>query len=282
MISSASEQRICDQERKMNAEAAETNGSWFAQLVNVGKDLVALLRDTALFILAMLLVIYPESVNRILVKAGFQEGSLAGFTWKSNLLDSNSSLEEAQATLSTLRAENKKLLDALAEANGKLVDPALQARVADLTKQNVALMTSTAKVQDSVSATLKSNAPLVQTALATSPSERAVNKADLSVGLQTLGLSDDERSKINGQLHDEGYGLDDLSGSYATAQRPLWFAQRSTVFYYAPSAIGPARQLAATMKRLTGVEFAVQRGSGLGVDPDRKAATLFVHYVHTP
>jgi hypothetical protein len=32
------------------------------------------------------------------------------------------------------------------------------------------------------------------------------------------------------------------------------------------------------MKSLTGQDFAVQRGAGLGVDPSRRDVTLYIHY----
>ncbi len=76
-----------------------------------------------------------------------------------------------------------------------------------------------------------------------------------------------------------GYSLDPLTYSYQTGERPSWFAPRSTVFYYAASAQPGAQQLAQFMKKVTGQDFAVQRGAGLGVDPSRKGVTFFVHYI---
>jgi hypothetical protein len=97
--------------------------------------------------------------------------------------------------------------------------------------------------------------------------------------LQTLGVSDPDRTALNEKIHAAGYGLDPQTWSYPAGERPEWFALRSTVFYYSNSAASEAQELARTMKSLTGQDFEVQRGAGLGVDPGRKDVTLYVHYV---
>jgi hypothetical protein len=99
------------------------------------------------------------------------------------------------------------------------------------------------------------------------------------VGLQTLGVADATREQLNQKLREEGYSLHDLSHSYQTDARPPWFASRPTVLYYARSTLPAAKQLAAVMKKLTGIDFVVQRGSGSGVDPGQQDVTLFVHYI---
>ena len=48
----------------------------------IGKDLFALLRDFSLFLLAALLLLFPAQLNDILMRAGFEEGSVVGFKWK--------------------------------------------------------------------------------------------------------------------------------------------------------------------------------------------------------
>jgi hypothetical protein len=140
---------------------------------------------------------------------------------------------------------------------------------------------ATKQVQTVVSQTIDSNLPLVEKALSSSsqlaPARRA--QSDYLVGLQTLGVPDTERIAINEKLQSDGYSLDPLTYSYPAGERPAWFAPRSTVSYYSASALPAAQQLARFMKTVTGQEFAVQRGAGLGVDPSRKEVTLFVHYI---
>ena len=102
--------------------------------------------------------------------------------------------------------------------------------------------------------------------------------SDYLVGLQTLGVPDTTREQLNQKLREEGYSLHEISHSYQTDARPPWLASRPTILYYARSSLAAAKQLAGVMKKLTGNDFAVQRGSGLGVDPGQQDVTLFVHY----
>src|SRR5882672_11069268 len=100
--------------------------------VNFGKDLVALLRDLALFVLALLLIAFPSTFNNVLSSAGFEEGSFVGFKWKPKLLDSDAALKEAQALITDLRDQNGKMSKALNEVHSKVNDPALKEQLAKL------------------------------------------------------------------------------------------------------------------------------------------------------
>lgn len=104
-------------------------------------------------------------------------------------------------------------------------------------------------------------------------------RADYLVGLQTLGLADAARTELNGRIQGEGWGLHPTSASYGAGEKPGWFAGRSTVFYYSTASQKAAAELAEAMHTLTGETFAVQRGSGAGVDPSQRDVTLFVHYM---
>lgn len=266
----------------MATEGSPADGSRVTRSISVGKDLVSLFRDGALFALTALLVLFPSTFNTLLVNAGFEEGSLVGFKWKNKLVETNSALQDAQKTISSLQAKNDELVKALAEANSKTKDPASEKTLAKLEVENRQLKETTRQVQSAVSQTIQANIPLVEKVLgsAGTGSARAPRaKSDYTVGLQTLGVPDSERIELNEKLRSDGYGLDPLTYAYAAGERPNWFADRSTVFYYAASAAKAAEDLARFMKTLTGQEFVVQRGAGLGVDPARRDATLFVHYV---
>src|SRR5262245_36352960 len=134
-------------EQLMSDNLARVNNSWITKFIGVGKDLVALLRDGALLCLAVLLVVFPDRFNSILVDAGFEEGSVVGFKWKKKLVDSNQALEEARTTIARLQSKNDDLLKALTEANAKANDPKLSERVATLESENRNLKNVTEKVQ---------------------------------------------------------------------------------------------------------------------------------------
>jgi hypothetical protein len=264
----------------------EANGTfkkpkWPAAAVSLGKDAVALFRDGALLIVALLLIVFPRTFNAILVDAGFEEGSVVGFKWKSKLVESDEALQRAQSTITELQNKNDELVAALGRVKTRPNDAQLEQQIDKLEDQNRRLKGSTQQVQAAVSQTIESNAPLVQKALAASTERPATArpKSDYLVGLQTVGVTDDDRKTINDKVAADGYGIDATSYSYPAGQRPSWFAPVSTVFFYAASAIPQARELAQFLKSATGQTFVVQRGAGLGVDPARRDVTLFVHYV---
>lgn len=118
--------------------------------------------------------------------------------------------------------------------------------------------------------------------------ERFIRKSKLSnnirindyiVGLQTVGIKDSSRKSMNTKLEEKGYILDDVTYSYDLGNNPSWFASKPTVFYYSTVSRQEAEKLALLFKTLTKKDFVVQRGAGLGVDPDKKAITFFIHYL---
>lgn len=143
-----------------------------SSMVAVSKDLVSVLRDSALLLLALLLIAFPTTLNSVLVKAGFVEGSFVGFKWKSNLVDSDAALKEARATITDLQKRNDEMTNVLARANSRLSDPSLKADIAKLVQDNKQLMVNTQQVQASVSSTITSNAPLVDRALAVTSADK--------------------------------------------------------------------------------------------------------------
>lgn len=258
---------------------SRTWGERISGAIGLSKDFVALLRDAALFVLAALLVLFPVHFNRMLVNAGFQEGNVAGFKWTSSLVKSNEALQEAQTTIATLQARNEELLKVLNDPATRVGSAALQQQLGTLQRDSAEIQSSTREVQQTVSQTIAANTPLVAKATAATGASAPHGKADYRVGVQTLGLDDSERLRLNEQIAAAGYGLDAVSGSYAAKPRPAWFSARPTVLYYAASAQPAAAELARFLSTTTGQSFAVQRGAGLGVDPAYRGVTLFVHYL---
>lgn len=257
----------------------------FARLIAIGKDVVALLRDGALFLLAILLVVFPARFNDMLQRAGFREGSIAGFTWQSTVGPSDSQLGEARDTIEALRASNAELAAALAVAQAKVVDPSdeLSAEIARLQSTRKSLDQRALNVETRVDQALIANAELLQsnpTLAKTAPAEVSARiesrpAGDYQVGYQTVGLADSSREAINKALRDDGYRISPVSASYP--ERPTWFASRPTVFYYDSRALPAANALAERLSALAGRGFAVQRGAGLGVEPSLRDVTLYAH-----
>ena len=260
----------------MNAKTGENRTSKTATVVALGKDVISILRDGALFFIAILLLVFPEQFNTLLVNAGFEEGSVVGFTWKSKLIDSTDALEQAEITIADLQNKNDELLETITDLSSGSTDPQLKTRVSDLTNEVEQLKSATKTAQGTVKLAIESNAPLVEKALSSISHGAPYRNSDYLVGVQTTGFPDSERVDLNMKLNAQGYRLHNLSATYDA--RPNWFAYDPTILYYAASSSAAAKELANFLQKVTGQEFAVIRGSGLGVNPDERTVTLFVHY----
>lgn len=121
-----------------------------------------MLRDACLLLLAILLIGWPGTINRMLVAAGFEEGSFAGIKWKAKLEKSDQTLLEAQTTISDLQAQNNSLGQALSKAKTQMPSEQTRADISRLEALNTQLEASASRAQVSVQAALAANAPLVQ------------------------------------------------------------------------------------------------------------------------
>ena len=181
-----------------------------ASLLSLGKDLVALLRDGSLFLLAVLLLAFPTQFNAMLVAAGFKEGSVAGFKWQASLGETDRALEKAQETISQLQRKNDELAKTLGEASQRIVggDGQLKAQIVELQQGNRTLSESVQSVQTRVDERLLSNQQLVASAdrlkaapaddIAAAPAATPVER--YVVGLQTVGFDDAARLRVNAAL----------------------------------------------------------------------------------
>lgn len=161
-----------------------TERSLLDRSISRGKDLVVLLRDSALLILAVLLLLFPSTFNDLLVRAGFEEGSIVGFKWKANLLQSDADLKNAQGTITDLKAQLDKTTKALGEIQSHTDNQAVKASILKLEEENRQSAAASTKVENSVRLTIASNAPLVekaQSAISTSGGWGVVFGSDLSI-----------------------------------------------------------------------------------------------------
>jgi hypothetical protein len=143
-----------------------SNRSSLSGFAATGKDLVAMLRDAVLLLVAVLLVVLllarPESINSILKRAGFHKANIAGLEWEANLTQVDGTLLETQATISDLKDQNAKLIKALNELKPATGDPEAQANIASLEQRNTQLVADAAQVQTSVASSISANAALLQ------------------------------------------------------------------------------------------------------------------------
>ena len=137
--------------------------------LGIGKDLFALLRDSSLFGLALLLVAFPRQLNDVLTSAGFEEGSIVGFKWKARLVESDDALKTANATIESLQAQLKQANAALAAATSAVPPGELRSQLSTVEQSGRKLEQTTADASTVLRSTLAQNAPLVERAQSTLP-----------------------------------------------------------------------------------------------------------------
>jgi len=130
--------------------------------VTIGKDAVTLLRDVAVFILVLLLLVLPETFNGLLRKAGFKEGNIAGFKWESTIIENDQALVRANSIVSELTTQNQNLSRLLGEATAKVDDADLKKEIGQIQDKNAALTAASSDVEASVQSTLAENAQLLE------------------------------------------------------------------------------------------------------------------------
>jgi len=215
-------------EEPMASDAPER--TTLERLVALGKDLVALLRDGALLVLAFLLIVLPVQFNTLLVKAGFKEGSVAGFKWEA-IIDTNDALLEAQATIASLQEQLEKTTQALAAAKTGDEDEALKASLAKLEEENRRLKTASAEVAANVRTTLASNVGIVeqaQSAVGTGDGMAVIFGSDVSLDAARDEIARASRKGIPGAsvyLRNGYYASIAVAPDRSTAQEYLAIAK---------------------------------------------------------
>jgi 16S rRNA G1207 methylase RsmC len=135
-----------------------------ARIISSGKDLISLLRDAFLFILIIMLLFLPEQLNKTLVRAGFKEGSIAGFKWEAGIAQYDATLKESQATITELKAQLDSTSKILAEAQTKTSDPELKEKLEKVEEENKVVKASTSQTQENARRTILTNVELVKIA----------------------------------------------------------------------------------------------------------------------
>lgn len=81
---------------------------------------------------------------------------------------------------------------------------------------------------------------------------------------------------VKSYLSNKGY---EVGFGGLLSSKPNWLALNSTVFYYHKDSEEIAKNMAKELKEKTGIEYAVQRGAGLGVLQNERKVTFFIHVV---
>lgn len=147
----------------MPANTATERGK-LEHAIAIGKDIFALLRDSSLFLLAMLLVFFPTKLNDVLTSAGFEEGSIVGFKWKARLVETDDALKAAYVSIESLQAQLKQANDTLAAANAAVPSGELKDRIQRVEQAGRDVAATSDGATDAARTTIAANAPLVDRA----------------------------------------------------------------------------------------------------------------------
>ena len=132
------------------------------QAISIGKDLFSLLRDGSLFLLALLLLFFPARLNSVLVSAGFEEGSIVGFKWKSRLVETNDALKDAKSTIEALQEQLKKANETLVAATSAVPAGELKDQIRKVEESGRVVVADSDGVAESARSAIRANAPLIQ------------------------------------------------------------------------------------------------------------------------
>jgi hypothetical protein len=174
----------------------ESKSLFFSRFVIIGKDLAALLRDFVLLIVFLALVLCPETVNDIIIRAGFEEGSIIGMKWKKGITKSDIALKEAQGSIGVMRKQLDSVSKVLNEAK-KLTDNIdLKKKIEKVQMKNGEIEKESNLIQKSLKKTISANAILVENA------QKAVNSSNswgVILGADTTLAQAQEECKIFGR-----------------------------------------------------------------------------------
>lgn len=130
------------------------------EVIEIGQSFFKLLRDASLSTLFIALLIAPRFLNERLIKAGFEEGSVAGFKWKKQLKETDAKLVEAAKQIDDLKQrlrESNSIISKISEEN-----PQSQSQKS---KEQIIRNESSTKVAETVNSeiqtTLESNTPIL-------------------------------------------------------------------------------------------------------------------------
>jgi len=155
---------ILKKEIMSDKENSTTSTSFFSGWVSTGKDLAALLRDFILLIVFLALTLCPETFNEIMVRAGFEEGSIIGMKWKKGITKSDIALKDSKATITILGKQLDSVSNLLNEVKNETNNPDLKKRITEVLAKNSKIKKESSLVQASVNKTITSNAALVENA----------------------------------------------------------------------------------------------------------------------
>ena len=159
--------------------------------IGTGRDLLALLRDGALVLIFLMLLLIPGVIGERLSSAGFEEGSLMGFKWKNKAQDYGAeaiklkqALEAANRQVIAQTAQLKSTSAELARLQANASSPQQAATLDRLSKASERVAQQSLVTSSRVADQLRSSQPVLLDAretLGAAPQWAVVMGADTSL-----------------------------------------------------------------------------------------------------
>ncbi|MBW4541388.1 MAG: hypothetical protein KME43_19945 [Myxacorys chilensis ATA2-1-KO14] len=126
--------------------------------VEICQSFLNILRDSSIFLIFLLLLLNPGVINKILNKAGFVEGEIAGFKWKKQLEKTDDRLIEATNQIDILRKRLEESNNAISKLNeDKIKDQGIEEQI----NKNQEALRGASSVNSGIQTTLEANTSLL-------------------------------------------------------------------------------------------------------------------------
>ena len=87
------------------------------------KDTLTSIREGMIILVLVLLLAFPNWINKRLVEAGFTKGSIAGLEWEAKVEESQKNLERANKEVEAIKTELKSMSSAITTINSTTLPP---------------------------------------------------------------------------------------------------------------------------------------------------------------
>ncbi len=125
------------------------------------KALVALVREAVIVAILLLLLLFPQTINSLLTKAGFTEASIAGFKWERELQDALQKTQDASQSVTKLEGQLQVASDQLEQIRAS-APPVVQAQISGLSANIERTRSETRAVKDNLQNSLAVQQSIMQ------------------------------------------------------------------------------------------------------------------------
>ncbi|MDZ7996102.1 MAG: hypothetical protein RM022_013460 [Nostoc sp. EfeVER01] len=143
----------------MEPDLKKVDKSGLKDTVEIFQGFLNILRDSSIFLIFLLLLLNPVIINQILKKAGFVEGEIVGFKWKTQLEKTDSELIEATRQIDSLKQRLKESNNTISKVSEDVKNK--DQRIEEQINKNKEAVQEATSVNLGIQSTLQANTPLL-------------------------------------------------------------------------------------------------------------------------